>query len=333
MRRLQRPRAARRDAGARASGWAAEKLATGHYARLAETGDQRGPLLRTAADPAKDQTYMLAALAPASLARMRFPLGELHKPQVRELAAAAGLPVAAKADSQDLCFLAGTDPGALPGSPRPASTTGRGRSSTTDGTVLAGHLGQHRFTVGQRRGLGVVGGEPLYVLDKDPTTERVTVGPRAALSTARVAVRGARLHRPGSRVNRVKLRYRSRPLHARLAGDPAAGRHRALSIELDDPVDGAAPGQLACLMDRELVVGWGTIARPSDPRIHCGVPMTSDEIRRTYIEFFEQRGHLRLPSSLADPGRARPLGAVHGRGHAAAQALLPRRRAPARTRA
>ncbi len=128
--------------------------------------------------------------------------------------------------------------------------------------MLAGHLGQHRFTVGQRRGIGVSRGEPLYVLDKDPTTERVTVGPRAALSTARVAVRGARLHRAGSRVNRVKLRYRSRPLHARLAGDPAVGRHRALSIELDDPVDGAAPGQLACLMDGDLVVGWGTITAP-----------------------------------------------------------------------
>ena len=84
-------------------------LATGHYARIAEPGDARGPLLRVAADPAKDQTYMLAALAPASLARMRFPLGELHKPEVRELAAAAGLPVADKADSQDLCFLAGTN--------------------------------------------------------------------------------------------------------------------------------------------------------------------------------------------------------------------------------
>ncbi len=245
----------------------ADKLATGHYARLAETGDERGPLLRTAADPAKDQTYMLAALAPASLSRLRFPLGELHKPQVRELAAAAGLPVAAKADSQDLCFLAGTNRarflarhGGLDDRPGPLVDT--------DGTVLASHLGQHRFTVGQRRGIGVSRGEPLYVLDKDPAGRRVIVGPRSALRTSRVAVRGARLHRSGSRVNQVKLRYRSRPLRARLAGDPAAGRHRALSVELADPVEGAAPGQLACLMDGELVVGWGTIARLSDPRLH-----------------------------------------------------------------
>ena len=86
----------------------ADRLATGHYARVAESGDPAGPLLRVAADPAKDQTYMLAALSPASLARMRFPLGDLTKPEVRRLAEAAGLPVASKADSQDLCFLAGT---------------------------------------------------------------------------------------------------------------------------------------------------------------------------------------------------------------------------------
>jgi tRNA-uridine 2-sulfurtransferase len=245
----------------------APALATGHYARLAETGDARGPLLRAAADPGKDQTYMLAALSPTSLARMRFPLGELHKPQVREIAASAGLRVAGKADSQDLCFLAGTNRarflarhGGLGDRP--------GAVVDTNGQILGGHLGQHRFTVGQRRGIGVSRGEPLYVLDKDATTQRVTVAPRAELRTSRVAVRGARLHRSGSRVNRVKLRYRSRPLHARLDGAPAAGRHRALSLELADPVDGAAPGQLACLMDGELVVGWGTITRPSDPRIH-----------------------------------------------------------------
>lgn len=85
------------------------RLATGHYARIAEPDHPDGPLLRVAADPAKDQTYMIAALAPASLARMRFPLGELTKPEVRRIAAGAGLPVASKIDSQDLCFLAGTD--------------------------------------------------------------------------------------------------------------------------------------------------------------------------------------------------------------------------------
>ncbi len=240
-----------------------DRLATGHYARTAQDEHPAGPLLRTAADPAKDQTYMLAALAPASLARMRFPLGELTKPQVRRIAADAGLAVAGKADSQDLCFLAGTDRASFL-----ARHGGIGdREGTTvdrDGTVLARHRGQHRFTVGQRRGIGVAGEEPLYVLDKDAASNRVIVGPRSALRSSRVALRDVRLHRPGERVDRVKLRYRSWPLRARVSGEPGAGRHPALSLELVDPAEGAAPGQLACLMDGELIVGWGTIGRGSD---------------------------------------------------------------------
>ncbi len=236
------------------------RLATGHYARVAEPGDARGPLLRIAADPAKDQTYMLAALAPASLARMRFPLGELRKAEVRRIAADAGLPVAAKADSQDLCFLAGTDRASFLA--RHGGLRNRpGAIVDRDGTELGRHLGQHRFTVGQRRGIGVATAGPLYVLDKDARSGRVTVGPSSALRRTTVAVRAASLNRAGARVDRVKLRYRSQPLRARVLGDPAAGPHRRLSIELEDPVDGAAPGQLACLMDGELVVGWGTIDR------------------------------------------------------------------------
>jgi tRNA-uridine 2-sulfurtransferase len=240
-------------------------LATGHYARTADPADPDGPLLRVAEDPAKDQTYMLAALAPDSLKRLRFPLGDLRKPEVRALAAAADLPVASKADSQDLCFLAGTDRarflarhGGIGDQP--------GEIVTADGTVLGEHAGQHRFTVGQRRGLGgiqVTPPEPLFVLDKDAGTGRVTVGRRAELATTRVRIRSARLHRDGARVDRVKLRYRSRPIEARLADDPPAGRHRELTVDLTEPVDGAAPGQLACLMAGELVIGWGTIARPS----------------------------------------------------------------------
>ena len=98
---------------------------------------------------------------------------------------------------------------------------------------------------------------------KDAAANRVVVGPRRALACTAIAVRDARLHRPGARVDRVKLRYRSRHQAARLVGDPPAGRHSALTVELEDPVDGAAPGQLACLMDGDLVVGWGTIARPT----------------------------------------------------------------------
>jgi tRNA-specific 2-thiouridylase len=240
-------------------------LATGHYARIAESDDARGPLLRTAADPAKDQTYMLAALSAMSLARLRFPLGELTKPEARAIAAQAGLPVASKLDSQDLCFMAGTDRsrflarhGGIDDAP--------GAIVDTSGNVVGRHDGQHRFTVGQRRGLGIAApGEALYVLDKDAGSNRVIVGPRRALQTASVPVRHVRLHREGGRVDRVKLRYRSRPIMCAIADeqhDP--GRHAALTLDLEQPVDGAAPGQLACLMDGDLVIGWGTIVRPGD---------------------------------------------------------------------
>jgi tRNA-specific 2-thiouridylase len=248
----------------------AGRLATGHYARTGEAEHPEGPLLRVAADPAKDQTYMLTALKPASLARMAFPLGDLTKPEVRALAAQAGLPVAAKADSQDLCFLAGTDRarflarhGGLGDAP--------GEVRHLDGRVLGRHRGQHRFTVGQRRGLGVFSPEPLYVLDKDASSGRVTVGPRSALGTSTVALRAVRLHRDGARVRSVKLRYRSRALPARLEQTVAAGRHGRLAVALGTPVDGAAPGQLACLLDGELIVGYGTISgRPSTSATPAG---------------------------------------------------------------
>jgi len=238
----------------------APRLATGHYALLAEREHLAGPLLRAAADPAKDQTYMLAGLAPGSLARLRFPLGGLLKPEVRALAREAALPVAAKADSQDLCFLAGTNRpsflrrhGGMP--ERPGEIVDR------SGRVLGRHRGHHGYTVGQRRGIGVASTEPLYVLATDARQNRVVVGGRSELGVSSVLVRGARLLRAGDRVDRVKLRYRAEALRGRVAGAPLApGRHGRLTLDLEDAADGAAPGQLACLMDGELVVGWGTIA-------------------------------------------------------------------------
>jgi tRNA-specific 2-thiouridylase len=235
----------------------ADALATGHYARVTE--DDAGPLLRIAADPAKDQSYMLAALAPASLARLHFPLGDLDKVRVRELAAEAGLAVADKPDSQDLCFLAGTDRAAFLARhggirPRPGEIVDR------RGRTVGRHRGHHGFTVGQRRGIGVAASAPLYVLDKDPTSNRVVVGPREALRRTGVSVRGAVLHRDGGRVDRVKLRYRAEALAGAVTGAPPAGRHARLELALSEPVLGAAPGQAAVLMDGELIVGHGTIA-------------------------------------------------------------------------
>jgi tRNA-specific 2-thiouridylase len=226
----------------------ARGLATGHYARVGDDG-----LLRPAADEAKDQTYMLAALRRESLARLRFPLGHLRKPEVRALAEEAGLPVARKADSQDLCFLAGTGRAAF--FARHGGVEERaGDIVDREGRVLGRHRGHHGFTIGQRKGLQVGGaGEPLYVLRTDPRANTVTVGSRAELSTARVPVRAVRLHRDAGEVARVKLRYRSRPVPCRL---------RDGEIELLEPVDGAAPGQTAVFLGGDgAVVGCATIAR------------------------------------------------------------------------
>jgi len=232
----------------------AASLATGHYARHTPDG-----LLRAAADPAKDQAYMLAAVSPGTLARLAFPLGELTKPEVRALAAEAALPVASKPESQDLCFLAGTGKaaflarhGAL--ADRPGDLVDGG------GRVLGEHAGHHHFTVGQRKGIRLAAPEPLYVLATDAAANRVTVGPREALAGHAVSVRGVRLHRAGAEVDAVKLRYRSKPLACRVAGAPGPGAHRRLELELLDPADGAAPGQTACLLRGDVVVGHGTIA-------------------------------------------------------------------------
>jgi len=218
----------------------AATLATGHYARRRETPGEP-PLLRTAADTAKDQSYMLAALAPESLARLRFPLGDLVKGEVRELARDAGLPVAAKPDSQDLCFLAGRGgPPSWPGTGA-GWASGRGRSSTAAGRGWGATADTTASPVGQRRGLGVGGREPLYVLATNARANTVTVGPRAELQTARVALRDATLHRAGPEVDSVRLRYRGRPLACRVEGAAAAGRHARLSSRSPRPPTGPRP--------------------------------------------------------------------------------------------
>lgn len=233
----------------------ASHLVTGHYARLVDDG--KGLLLAAAADAKKDQSYMLAALPPAILERVRFPLTELTKPEVREIAARHALTVARKPESQDLCFLSGQ--GKADFLRRHGGLAEReGDVVDRSGRKLGRHRGHHNFTVGQRRGLGVGAAAPLYVLATDAAANRVVVGPRAALARWQVRVRDAVLLRPGDRVDRVKLRYRSRPIGCVVAG--AAGKHPELRLELAEPAYGVAPGQTACLMDGELVVGHATIA-------------------------------------------------------------------------
>jgi tRNA-uridine 2-sulfurtransferase len=239
-----------------------ETLATGHYARVtndATVSSGTVPLLRTAVDPAKDQSYVLSALAPESLARMRFPLGEMHKQQVRELAGEAGLAVAGRRDSQDLCFLAGTRHGdflerhgGLHRSP--------GSIVDRDGGALGEHGGAHLYTVGQRHGLGISAPEPLYVLATDARSNTVTVGPRQALLADAVNVSEATLHRDGHCVDGVRVRAHGRRLACRLRRDLGAGRHARLALELAEPAERTAPGQFACLYAGDVVVGYGTVA-------------------------------------------------------------------------
>jgi tRNA-uridine 2-sulfurtransferase len=234
----------------------AERLLTGHYARIADDPD--GPLLATAADQAKDQSYMLAALPPELLGRLGFPLTDLTKPEVRAIAARHDLAVARKAESQDLCFLAGQG--------KRGFLRRHGGLRERDGAILdsAGrtvgrHRGHHDFTVGQRRGIGVSAPEALYVLATDAGANTVTVGTRAELEKRRVRVRDAVLHRDGSAVDAVKLRYRSRALPATVSA-AGRGRHSSLEVELAEAFPGVAPGQTAVLMAGDRIVGHGTIS-------------------------------------------------------------------------
>lgn len=231
----------------------AATLVTGHYAQI---DAQRG-LLTAAADPAKDQTYMLAGLAPHTLARLRFPLGTLTKPQVRARAEAAGISVARRPESQDLCFLAGTGKAAFLArhggmEARPGPIVDR------SGAVLGEHDGAHRFTVGQRRGLDLGGGPPRYVLQIDQSTATVVVGEREELLATRIAVSDLVLHDAPHTVSAVRLRYHAPAIACRLDG---------AELVLEEPFAGAAPGQSACLLDGEVVVGTATIVGAIHPAI------------------------------------------------------------------
>ncbi len=262
-------------------------LVTGHYAQVQREEDweencpspcepapmgtqgrsvasKAGPLLRMAVDPVKDQSYVLAGLAPSSLARLRFPLGEMHKTQVREIARNAGLAVARTPDSQDLCFLAGTRlprflerHGELHATPGPIVDL--------EGNALGTHRGSRGYTIGQRHGLGLGGGDPLYVLGTDAAANTVTVGPRTALLTQSIGLREVTLRRDGSSVDHVKVRSRGRRFSCRLGGVRSAGRYDSLDVELDEPIERTAAGQIACLYAGDVIVGYGTIAAAHPP--------------------------------------------------------------------
>jgi tRNA-specific 2-thiouridylase len=226
----------------------ANRLATGHYARVVEREDRL--LLARGADPAKDQSYMLAALDPRHLTRISFPLGEQDKEATRAEAERAGLAAARKPESQEACFLAGDDYREFLG--RHGLEAQHGAIVDGDGRELGRHDGFWRFTPGQRRGLGLAAPEPLYVLDTRPSTNAVVVGPRDSLARAVVTARG-RLYGQVERVE-AKLRYRSPAVSARVL--PTL---RGFRLELDEPAYGVAAGQAAVLYDEDAVVGYGRI--------------------------------------------------------------------------
>jgi tRNA-specific 2-thiouridylase len=225
----------------------AATLWTGHYARIVERDGRR--LLARAADPEKDQSYMLAPLDPALLDRIEFPLGDQTKAETRGEAGAAGLEVAQRRESQEACFLAGDDYRVF--LQRRGLDAAEGAIVDEEGRELGRHDGVWRFTPGQRRGIGVAAPEPLYALRTDAVTNTLVVGPRGSLACSRVEARGI-LHSPVERVE-AKLRYRSPALPARVTSTPGG-----FALELDRPAYGVAPGQIAALYDDGAVVSSAT---------------------------------------------------------------------------
>ena len=236
----------------------AEALATGHYVRRVEGAD--GPALHRAADGARDQSYFLFATTPAQLAFLRFPLGGLAKERVRAEAARRGLPVADKPDSQDICFVPSGRYAAVVERLRP-DTAAPGDIVDARGRVLGRHSGIAGFTVGQRRGLGLPGPEPLYVLSIDAARRRVVVGPRAALLRDRIVtgplnwLGGAPLAPGEARPVTARLRSSHPGAPARLVLAPDGGA----TVTLDRPEPATAPGQACVLYDGARLLGGGWI--------------------------------------------------------------------------
>ena len=226
----------------------AAELWTGHYARIVERGGTR--LVARALDDAKDQSYMLAAVEPRLLERVRFPLGEQTKEETRAEAAAAGLPAAGRPESQEACFLGGDDYRAFLERRGVASSTGA--IVDQDGATVGSHDGHWRFTPGQRRGLRISAGRALYVLSTDAAANTVVVGTRDRLATTKVDARG-RLYVPVTEGD-AKLRYRSSPVRASVETTSDG-----FALALDDPVHGVARGQFAVVYDDNAVVGAGVI--------------------------------------------------------------------------
>jgi tRNA-specific 2-thiouridylase len=231
--------------------------ATGHYARIERDGRDGRWLLKKGLDEDKDQSYVLYAMTQPELARTLFPLGALRKEQVRRLAAERRLTTADKPDSQDLCFVRhGRYAEWLE---RAAAAARPGPLVDRDGRTLGRHQGIHRFTVGQRRGLGLSAPRPLYVTDIDPAANAVTVGPEEELARSSATIVDVNLiafeELKEPLAVTAKLRYRQKDFPA-VVEPLAPGRAR---LVFDRPQKGVAPGQAAVFYHGDVVVGGGTI--------------------------------------------------------------------------
>jgi tRNA-specific 2-thiouridylase len=255
-----------RDLLATARELGADVLATGHYVASRRLSNGRRGLFR-AADPDRDQSYFLYATTPEQLELLRFPLGELPKDDTRALARELGLAVADKADSQDICFVPQGRYSDIVERLKPGAVQA-GEIVHVDGRVLGQHQGIIHYTVGQRKGLGVSVGEPLYVVRLDAGAARVVVGPREALATRTIRVTDVNwlgdrpLEAIGGDGLEVAVRVRStRAPRAALLRHTASG----VEVELLSPEDGVSPGQACVIYEgdgpRARVLGGGTIAR------------------------------------------------------------------------
>jgi tRNA-specific 2-thiouridylase len=242
----------------------ADALATGHYARV-EFDQQDGRwLLKRPADRSKDQTYFLFGLTQEQLSRTLFPLGEMTKPEVRELARHHGLALAEKPDSQEICFVPGGDYknflDAYLAEQGDALPDTAGELVTTDGNVIGEHQGIHHFTVGQRKGLGVATGSPLYVIQIKGDTRQVVVGNQEDLYSKTMRVKKINLisvTELGEPMRvQVKIRHRHEPASAQIE---ASGPDEMM-ITFDQPQRAVTPGQAAVFYDGDVVVGGGWIA-------------------------------------------------------------------------
>ena len=241
----------------RARGLGAEQVATGHYARVEQSPHGRW-MLRRSADPAKDQSYFLFSLTQAQLARAAFPVGELKKSEVRAQARRLGLKVAEKPDSQEICFVPDGDYASFVARQAPAVARA-GAIVDQRGEVLGHHGGVHRFTVGQRKGLGVSSAAPLYVLKIEAESGQVTVGSRGALEQTRLTATGVNwvaMEAPSGWVPvAAQIRHRHRPATGRVR----AIEHDRAELHFDQPQQALTPGQAVVFYDDDVVVGGGWI--------------------------------------------------------------------------